>query len=105
MLKEMITDLFLNIFQDVRMTILGSRDHTCIHPTVSKMKNRNEGCREITDRKNGIGCSYMTNVKAKMSNHALINTYKVKFNMNVDKEVRNLVKKNFKYHPISFGKK
>ena len=29
------------------MTILGSREQTCIHPQVSKMKNKNEGCSEL----------------------------------------------------------
>ena len=50
----------------VKMSILASRDHTCIHPSVSKMSNRNEGCRELTDRRprtdgtggGGGGCMY-----------------------------------------------
>jgi Fanconi anemia group J protein len=58
------------------MTILGSRDHTCIHPTVSKMKNRNEGCKELNDRKKGGGCSYNSNVKSKLATHSAVSVYK-----------------------------
>lgn len=32
-----------------RMTILASREHTCIHPEISKSRNKNEGCKELMD--------------------------------------------------------
>lgn len=31
------------------MTILAAREHTCIHPAVSQMKGKNEGCKELLD--------------------------------------------------------
>ena len=31
------------------MTILASREHTCIHPEISKSRNKNEGCKELMD--------------------------------------------------------
>ena len=33
-----------------RMTVLASREHTCIHPVVSRSSNKNEGCRELNDK-------------------------------------------------------
>ena len=56
------------------MSILGSREHTCIEPNVSKLKgNKNEGCRELRD--NG-GCSFQMNAKSKLSDHHSFNTYR-----------------------------
>lgn len=31
------------------MTILSSREHSCIHPVVSKGKNKNEECKKLLD--------------------------------------------------------
>ena len=31
------------------MTILSSREHSCVHPRVSKGKNKNEECRKLLD--------------------------------------------------------
>ena len=36
-------------FFSYRMTILASREHTCIHPEISKSRNKNEGCKELMD--------------------------------------------------------
>lgn len=36
-------------FFSCRMTILASREHTCIHPEISKSRNKNEGCKELMD--------------------------------------------------------
>ena len=33
------------------MTVLASREHTCIHPEVSRNSNKNEGCKDLNDRK------------------------------------------------------
>jgi hypothetical protein len=33
------------------MCVLASREHTCIHPEVSRSSNKNEGCKELTDAK------------------------------------------------------
>ena len=31
------------------MTILSSREHSCVHPVVSKGKNKNEECKKLLD--------------------------------------------------------
>ena len=55
------------------MTILGSREHTCIEPTVSKMRNKNEGCKELNEEQ--FGCSFKSKVKDKLGDHHLLNQY------------------------------
>ena len=32
-----------------RMAILASREYTCVHPELVKLKNKSEGCRERLD--------------------------------------------------------
>jgi len=83
-ITQIIRELKKTTYRGARMSILGSRDHTCIHPTVSKMKNRNEGCRELTDRRavaaNGYpaggGCVYQGNVKQKLASHHSLSAYR-----------------------------
>lgn len=31
------------------MGVLASREHTCIHPEVSRSSNKNEGCKTLND--------------------------------------------------------
>jgi hypothetical protein len=33
------------------MGVLASREHTCIHPEVSRSANKNEGCKILNDRR------------------------------------------------------
>ena len=40
------------------------------------MKNKTEGCRELTDRSKGGSCPFQANVKTKMSNHRSVNSYR-----------------------------
>ncbi|XP_043574041.1 Fanconi anemia group J protein isoform X1 [Chiloscyllium plagiosum] len=42
----------------VRMTILSSRDHTCVHPEVSGTYNRNERCKDLLEGRDGKSCRY-----------------------------------------------
>ncbi|POI35440.1 hypothetical protein CIB84_000808 [Bambusicola thoracicus] len=61
------------------MTILSSRDYTCIHPVVSSSSsNRNELCVELLEGKNGKSCLYYHGVH-KLSEHYALqsahNTY------------------------------
>ncbi|KAL0973123.1 hypothetical protein UPYG_G00199270 [Umbra pygmaea] len=44
------------------MTILSSRDHTCVHPEVVPHSNRNERCKELLDAKNGMICRFKNGV-------------------------------------------
>ena len=40
-IAQIIREMNKTAYKDARMTILASREHTCIHPTVSKSKNEN----------------------------------------------------------------
>lgn len=63
---------------DIKMTILSSRTHTCIHPQVSKMPSKDEGCKKLNKKGGSMadpdntvdggpsnlgGCSYLTRFK------------------------------------------
>ncbi|CAL1537361.1 unnamed protein product, partial [Lymnaea stagnalis] len=52
---QIVRELRKTQYSNVKMTILGSREHTCIHPEVSKMKAKNDGCKELL---NGPGCRF-----------------------------------------------
>ena len=54
-ITQIIRELRKTAYSDVKMSILGSREHLCIEPNVSKQKNKNEACKELMD--NG-GCCY-----------------------------------------------
>ncbi|KAM9320096.1 Fanconi anemia group J protein [Gastrophryne carolinensis] len=43
-------------YSSVRMTILSSREHTCVNPDVQS--NRNEKCKELLEAKDGASCRY-----------------------------------------------
>ena len=79
-IAQIVRELKKTSYNDSKMTILASREHTCIHPTVSKMKNKNEGCHELIDRKQngfqGDGCIFKTNVKNKLATHYAVNAYR-----------------------------
>ena len=75
-IAQIIRELNKTVYKGARMTILASRDHTCIHPTVSKSKNRTEGCKEMMDRNKGGGCPYQSNVKSKLATHHAVNAYR-----------------------------
>ena len=36
-------------YQSFSMCILASREHTCIHPDVSKSKNKNDECKKLLE--------------------------------------------------------
>ncbi|BFZ04346.1 hypothetical protein BsWGS_07385 [Bradybaena similaris] len=52
---QIVRELRKTGYHDVRMTVLGSREHTCIHPQVSRTKNKNEACKELL---NDYGCHF-----------------------------------------------
>ncbi|XP_046892366.1 Fanconi anemia group J protein [Hypomesus transpacificus] len=51
-------ELKRTLYSSVPMTILSSRDHTCVHPEVVPHSNRNERCKELLESKNGYSCRY-----------------------------------------------
>ncbi|CAG5124041.1 unnamed protein product [Candidula unifasciata] len=52
---QIVRELRKTGYHGVRMTVLGSREHTCIHPQVSRTKNKNDACRELL---NDQGCHF-----------------------------------------------
>eukprot|EP00057_Strongylocentrotus_purpuratus_P023977 XP_011678451.1 PREDICTED: Fanconi anemia group J protein homolog [Strongylocentrotus purpuratus] len=61
-IAQIIRELGRTAYKSVRMSILGSREHTCVHPEVSRSKNKNEGCKDLLDDKTGGTCKFFTNV-------------------------------------------
>ena len=73
-ITQIIRELKKTEYSQVRMSILGSREHTCIEKNVSAMKNKNEGCKEKLEHD---GCIYKQNVK-KVADHYAFNAYRGK---------------------------
>jgi len=67
--SQIVRELKKTAYSGVRMTILGSREHTCIHPTISRSFNKNQDCQELMDKRKGGGCRFQMNVKAKLASH------------------------------------
>ncbi|GAV02963.1 hypothetical protein RvY_13461-2 [Ramazzottius varieornatus] len=42
-------------YSDTKMTILGSKDQYCVHPSVSRERNKNEACQELLDSNKTAG--------------------------------------------------
>ncbi|KAG5456416.1 MAG: hypothetical protein BJ554DRAFT_3852, partial [Olpidium bornovanus] len=59
-LTQLINELKSNTAYRPKMAVLGSRNQYCIHPTVSKSKNRNEECAQLLDSE---GCAYFNGVR------------------------------------------
>lgn len=60
---QIIRELKKTPYKDVRMTILSSRERTCIHPVNSKSRNKNDGCQELINRDEGPACSFYKNLQ------------------------------------------
>ncbi|XP_066551926.1 Fanconi anemia group J protein [Amia ocellicauda] len=61
-ITQITRELRRSAYSSVPMTILSSRDHTCVHPEVSKQGSRNERCKELLEAKNGQSCRYFHGV-------------------------------------------
>ncbi|XP_053363401.1 Fanconi anemia group J protein [Clarias gariepinus] len=61
-IKQIAHELKRTLYSTVPMTILSSRDHTCVHPEVVPHANRNERCKELLEAKNGQICRFYHNV-------------------------------------------
>ncbi|XP_073471356.1 Fanconi anemia group J protein [Aquarana catesbeiana] len=55
-IAQITRELRKTAYSGVRMTILSSRDHTCVNPDVKT--NRNEKCKELLDSKDTPSCRY-----------------------------------------------
>lgn len=54
-ITQITHELKRTMYSRVPMTILSSRDHTCIHPEVAPHSNRNERCKELLEAKH-VSC-------------------------------------------------
>lgn len=50
-ITQITHELQRTLYSGVPMTILSSRDHTCVHPEVMRSSNRNERCKELLEAK------------------------------------------------------
>lgn len=55
-IAQITRELRRTAYSGVPMTILSSRDHTCVHPEVVGNFNRKENCMELLDGRNGKSC-------------------------------------------------
>ncbi|XP_063258912.1 Fanconi anemia group J protein isoform X2 [Prinia subflava] len=70
-ITQISRELQRTAYSCVPMTILSSRDYTCIHPVVSNCSNRNEMCVELLEGKHGRSCSYYHGAHKLSEHHAL----------------------------------
>ncbi|NXL93809.1 FANCJ protein, partial [Alectura lathami] len=78
-ISQITRELKRTAYSSVPMTILSSRDYTCLHPVVAgSSSNRNELCVELLEGKHGKSCLYYHGVH-KLSEHYALqsahNTY------------------------------
>ncbi|KAM9801201.1 Fanconi anemia group J protein [Neosynchiropus ocellatus] len=57
-ITQIAHELKRTVYSTVPMTILSSRDHTCVNPRVAPHSNRNERCKELLEAKDGNSCSF-----------------------------------------------
>uniref|UniRef100_A0A673B8E6 DNA 5'-3' helicase n=1 Tax=Sphaeramia orbicularis TaxID=375764 RepID=A0A673B8E6_9TELE len=57
-ITQIARELKRTVYSGVPMTILSSRDHTCINPEVAPHANRNERCKDLLEAKDGRSCRY-----------------------------------------------
>ncbi|XP_072273320.1 Fanconi anemia group J protein isoform X2 [Pyxicephalus adspersus] len=68
-IAQITRELRKTAYSGVRMTILSSRDHTCVNPDIQT--NRNEKCKELLEKQDGSSCRYYYGA-AKMSEQNLL---------------------------------
>ncbi|XP_030257122.1 Fanconi anemia group J protein isoform X7 [Sparus aurata] len=62
-ITQITHELKRTVYSRVPMTILSSRDHTCVNPEVAPHFNRNERCKELLEAKDGRSCRYYHGVQ------------------------------------------
>ncbi|CAL4225614.1 unnamed protein product, partial [Meganyctiphanes norvegica] len=93
-IAQIVKELKRTKYRDAKTVVLGSREHTCIHPVVSKSKSKNEGCRQLLDPNLGSGCRYKNNVY-RVKTHELIQSYGLEGAWDIEDMVQLGRKKNF----------
>uniref|UniRef100_A0AAX7TDU6 DNA 5'-3' helicase n=1 Tax=Astatotilapia calliptera TaxID=8154 RepID=A0AAX7TDU6_ASTCA len=62
-ITQITHELKRTLYCGVPMTILSSRDHTCVNPDVVPHANRNERCKDLLEAKDGRSCRYYHGVQ------------------------------------------
>ncbi|KAK5869061.1 hypothetical protein PBY51_010022 [Eleginops maclovinus] len=62
-ITQITHELKRTVYSGVPMTILSSRNQTCVHPEVAPHSNRNERCRDLLEAKDGRSCRYYHGVQ------------------------------------------
>ncbi|XP_063224071.1 Fanconi anemia group J protein homolog [Bacillus rossius redtenbacheri] len=62
-IEQVVRELKKTEYKNAKMTILSSREHSCIRDNVKGYHSKTELCRELLDPINGPGCYFHTNVK------------------------------------------
>uniref|UniRef100_A0A3B3BVC5 DNA 5'-3' helicase n=1 Tax=Oryzias melastigma TaxID=30732 RepID=A0A3B3BVC5_ORYME len=70
-ITQIAHELKRTVYSSVHMTILSSRDHTCVNPEVVPHFNRNERCKDLLEAKNGKSCRYYHGVQKMRDHHTL----------------------------------
>uniref|UniRef100_A0A0P6DQW9 DNA 5'-3' helicase n=1 Tax=Daphnia magna TaxID=35525 RepID=A0A0P6DQW9_9CRUS len=81
-ITQVVKEFRRTVYCNTPMGVLASRDHTCIHPQVSRSANKNEGCKTLNDRRLARqdpqqkgGCSYRWQGKEKLKTQGQIRSY------------------------------
>uniref|UniRef100_A0A8D3AW37 DNA 5'-3' helicase n=1 Tax=Scophthalmus maximus TaxID=52904 RepID=A0A8D3AW37_SCOMX len=70
-ITQIAHELKRTVYSNVPMTILSSRDHTCVHPEVAPHSNRNERCKDLLEAKDGKSCRYYHGVQRMRDQYTL----------------------------------
>ncbi|XP_070591400.1 Fanconi anemia group J protein isoform X2 [Erythrolamprus reginae] len=57
-IAQIVKELHRTGYSSVRMTILSSREYSCVHPKISRGSSKNEKCAELLEGKEGVSCSF-----------------------------------------------
>nr|CAG4638258.1 EOG090X01B4 [Cyclestheria hislopi] len=90
-IAQVVKEFRRTAYNKTPMCVLASREHTCIHPDVSRSSNKNEGCKELTDirqlRKGG-GCAYYLRANSKLRTHGTMQSYGYETGWDIEDLVR-----------------
>ncbi|XP_031429465.1 Fanconi anemia group J protein isoform X2 [Clupea harengus] len=70
-ITQVAHELKRTLYSGTPMTILSSRNHSCVHPEVAPHANRNERCKELLDSKDGHSCKFYHGVHKMREQSAL----------------------------------
>ncbi|XP_040903306.1 Fanconi anemia group J protein isoform X2 [Toxotes jaculatrix] len=70
-ITQIAHELKRTVYSNVPMTILSSRDHTCVNPEVARHSNRNERCKDLLDAKDGRSCRFYHSVQRMRDQYTL----------------------------------